>query len=374
MVETGCTGGRNGLYGKKLRVFDGHDKLQRVVRVFWPVPLTYNPFLPCVQPVLATRGSRSPNTYNFGNRQGTATGTGTRTFVVGTGTAPVPIPRQVYPIAYESHKLIPAEVNYTVTEKRMLTSVHALKVWRCYLEGNRFTLVTDHRPNIFVQSQGLPSQRRARWCEILQRFNFDWEYRPGRDNVADPLSRIPGLHLLALGRRGSRPRTSLSSHPLPGPSSPTPGQRSIGTATLTSQLLAESVNSAELQERLKSGELSQSQDGLLYHGDQIAIPGPVRQEIIKQYYDSPWSGHFGQHKTLHLVSRHFWWPGMSQDVKSYVQSCDACQRNKHRQVKPSGLLVPLEVATEPWATVTVDFVTDLPRTVMNASLLVLSIQ
>ena len=116
-----------------------------------------------------------------------------------------------HPIAYESRKLIPAEINYTVTEKELLASVHALTVWRCYLEGTHFKLVMDHRPNIHVQSQALLSRRQARWAEFLQRFNFVWEYRPGRDNVADPLSRLPRLNLLALGGQGLGPRTSGNS-------------------------------------------------------------------------------------------------------------------------------------------------------------------
>ena len=47
------------------------------------------------------------------------------------------------PVAFESRKLSPAEQNYTVTEQEMLGVVHALKVWRCYLEGSDFTVVTD---------------------------------------------------------------------------------------------------------------------------------------------------------------------------------------------------------------------------------------
>ncbi len=52
--------------------------------------------------------------------------------------------------------MIPAELNYTVTEQECLATVHALKVWRCYLEGlpsDKLTLVTDHNPNVHLQDQ-----------------------------------------------------------------------------------------------------------------------------------------------------------------------------------------------------------------------------
>ena len=93
------------------------------------------------------------------------------------------------PIAFESRKLNSAELNYTVTEKEMLGVVHALKVWRCYLEGADFTVYTDHVSNTFFQTQPNLPRRQARWSEFLQRFGpFTWEYRKGTRNVADALS------------------------------------------------------------------------------------------------------------------------------------------------------------------------------------------
>ena len=49
-------------------------------------------------------------------------------------------------IAFESCKLGKAEVNYSATERELLAVVHALRVWRCFLEGASFRVVTDHRP------------------------------------------------------------------------------------------------------------------------------------------------------------------------------------------------------------------------------------
>ena len=99
-----------------------------------------------------------------------------------------------HPIAFESRKMIPAELGYTVTEQELLAVVHALTVWRCYLEGVESTVVTDHNPLTFFQTQPQLSRRQLRWQEYLSQFKFKWEHWPGRRNVADPLSRHP-LHM-----------------------------------------------------------------------------------------------------------------------------------------------------------------------------------
>ena len=57
------------------------------------------------------------------------------------------------PIAFNSRKFNKAELNYTVSEQEMLASVHAVQTWRCYLEGSKFTLVTDHCPNTLLKTQ-----------------------------------------------------------------------------------------------------------------------------------------------------------------------------------------------------------------------------
>ena len=97
------------------------------------------------------------------------------------------------PIAFESRQMLPAEQNYSVTEQELLACVHALKIWRCYLEGAaEFKLHTDHGANTFLDTQPSLSRRQARWQEFLSRFHFTWKFLPGvRNNVADPLSRRP---------------------------------------------------------------------------------------------------------------------------------------------------------------------------------------
>jgi hypothetical protein len=53
---------------------------------------------------------------------------------------------------------------------------------------------------------------------------------------------------------------------------------------------------------------------------------------------------------------------MSDDVREYVSTCSACQRNKAKSSKPGGLLQPLPIPASPWYSVSTDFITGLPVT------------
>jgi hypothetical protein len=84
-------------------------------------------------------------------------------------------------VAFEPRKFNDAELNYQTTEKEMLAVVHALRVWRCYLEGAKLTVYTDHMSNTYFQTQPNLSRRQARWSEFLQCSGaFKWKYRKER--------------------------------------------------------------------------------------------------------------------------------------------------------------------------------------------------
>jgi hypothetical protein len=57
-----------------------------------------------------------------------------------------------HPIAFYSRKRSGAELNYSATDKEMLGVIAALREWRCFLEGKAFTLITDHKPNTFLDA------------------------------------------------------------------------------------------------------------------------------------------------------------------------------------------------------------------------------
>jgi hypothetical protein len=129
-----------------------------------------------------------------------------------------------HPCAYESRKLNGPELNYRPGESELLAVIHALKVWRCYLEGNTaVTVCTDHNPLVYLQTQPTLSPKQVRWVGYIQRFPFTWKYIPGRMNVADPLSRSPSLKtpsqrtLLAAILRNRTSEGTANSAVLPDP-------------------------------------------------------------------------------------------------------------------------------------------------------------
>ena len=86
----------------------------------------------------------------------------------------------------------------------------------------------------------------------------------------------------------------------------------------------------------------------------------LRTEVIQLHHDVPAAGHGGRWKTVELVTRNYWWPGVTRDVGKYVEGCDLCQRMKNRTEELAGKLKLSEVPKRPWSHLTVDFITKLP--------------
>jgi len=93
----------------------------------------------------------------------------------------------------------------------------------------------------------------------------------------------------------------------------------------------------------------------------IYVPeGDLRREIIQLHHDTPLGGHRGRWKTTELVSRNYWWPGVTKEVGKYVEGYDACQRYKNRSEVPTGKLMPNMIPEKPWSHISADFITKLP--------------
>ena len=96
-----------------------------------------------------------------------------------------------HPVGYLSKTMSPAECNYAIYDKELLAIVKAFEHWRAELESTQdpVSVVTDHKALEYFMSTKALTARQARWAEILSKYNFRIEYKPGRLNRADPLTR-----------------------------------------------------------------------------------------------------------------------------------------------------------------------------------------
>jgi len=90
------------------------------------------------------------------------------------------------------------------------------------------------------------------------------------------------------------------------------------------------------------------------------LEGGLRGEVIRLHHDTPVEGHRGKWKTTELVTRNYWWPGVTKEVGRYVDGYDAYQRYKNRSEAPVGKLMPNVIPEKPWSHILADFITKLP--------------
>ncbi|XP_020101642.1 uncharacterized protein LOC109719402 [Ananas comosus] len=255
-----------------------------------------------------------------------------------------------HPIAYESRKLNDTERRYTVQEKEMTAVVHCLRTWRHYLLGSKFVVRTDNVATSYFQSQKKLSPKQARWQDFLAEFDMEMQYKPGKENrVADALSRKAELAAVwqLQGTLRDRLRSGTNEDPI-------------------------AQNLVQLVKEGKTRRFWLSDGLLLTKGRRVYVPkwGNLRRELIKECHDSKWAGHPGQKRTLALLEAAYFWPRMHEDVEAYVRTCLVCQQDKVEHQRPGGLLEPLPVPSRPWESISMDFISALPKVGVLGSILV----
>lgn len=98
-----------------------------------------------------------------------------------------------HPLAYISRHLKGKQLHLSIYEKELLAVVYAVQKWRHYLLQNHFIIKTDQRSLKYLLEQRLNTPIQQQWLPKLLEFNYEIQYRQGKDNVAaDALSRVEG--------------------------------------------------------------------------------------------------------------------------------------------------------------------------------------
>ena len=77
---------------------------------------------------------------------------------------------------------------------------------------------------------------------------------------------------------------------------------------------------------LQFGNLPIDSVGRLLH--QLVVPSGERRGFIHRYHDSIFAGHLGVSRTVCRLLDRAYWPGLRDDMRSYLASCSVCLATK----------------------------------------------
>ena len=120
----------------------------------------------------------------------------------------------------------------------------------------------------------------------------------------------------------------------------------------------------EVTQALKKEDgLTWEENRVVYMEGRIYVPNnkKIREEILEENHNSVDVGHPGQQRMLELIKRNYWWLGIKEDVKKYVQECFKCQQNKVQYQKKARELHPLEIPQGPWQEISIDIIGPLSK-------------
>ena len=267
-------------------------------------------------------------------------------------------------VAYASRSLSKQERNYTVTEKECLAIIWAISMFRTYLYGRKFTVVTDHAALRWLKDIKTPEGRLARWGLKLQEYDMVIINRPGKKHRnADALSRIDDNNVIRLIKDGSMiERVRVA-------------QRKDRQLKDVIEFLETGKGKEKLTEWMEQEfEHFKLMDGILYYGrptarmmknqekkDRLVIPELFKQVVLDENHNLIFSGHLGTKKTYQRLAEKYYWRGMYHSVQEWINMCVDCAMKKTGPDKNRGDMRSITVS-RPLEIVGADILEPLPIT------------
>lgn len=292
------------------------------------------------------------------------------------------------PIAFISRSLRGAELNYTVTEKELLSIINALSKFRTIVLGNTIIIRTDHKALEFLYKCRFHNERITRWILFLNGFDYSIQHVKGKENiVADALSRFPSDNnivsdtsqpLVALFQLNTiseivnfEPTTEQSTSLKKVLENFAEEQKADSTLSqIRNHLIShEPLSDKKLKRNIIRYSIHNNillySDGLEGNKYKLAIPEKLIPDFCWYYHNT--LGHFGSYKIITILKRSFlYWPNMIKHLKQILRSCDLCQKTKYSNIKLEGNMHPI-ISTKPGELVCIDFYGPLPPGIRGVS-------
>lgn len=262
-------------------------------------------------------------------------------------------------IAYAGRTLEKPERNYGISELEALAVIEAVKYFRPYLYGRKFTIFTDHKNLQWIFKTSDLKGKMARYSVILQEFDFDIQYKPGKQLAnADALSRLQENSVnatdinsdISLRQRRDPELIQLISYLENGQDYSMKVDPSISIEKCHEFFIRDNI----LYKTIKPNKPYDATEVLV-------IPDNLRKEILAECHDSPLAGHLGFQKTYEKIRQRYFWPKMYSQIHDYVHTCESCLKRKPATGQKSTPLNPIKFGM-PFENISVDILGPMTTT------------
>eukprot|EP00253_Pinus_taeda_P015024 PITA_15024 len=107
--------------------------------------------------------------------------------------------------------------------------------------------------------------------------------------------------------------------------------------------------------------------GMLYYQKILYVPNQnsIKNLILDEFHISHYAGHPCYQKMITTIGKDYFWPWMKKNVAEYLAQCLECQQIKAEHQHLDGLLQPLPIPEWKCETISIDFITELPKAKKN---------
>ena len=248
------------------------------------------------------------------------------------------------PLGFFSRKLDPKERLLSTYTRELLAIFLTMKHFKYLLEGQEFTVFTDHSALTTALDKPLERNlaRESRMLAFISQYAVTIKYIKGSENeVADALSR----QVYAIEESNLQLSTIGYAH--------------------KDNLIKAQASCEEIKKYIQptNESIKLIPIGGLYcekiHGKiRPFVPKPLRLKIFEQLHTM---AHGGVKATISLICQRFVWPHMKKQIANWTKCCLICQKAKITRHNKADIGAFEENVSEKWRTVHVDLVGPLPN-------------
>ena len=294
----------------------------------------------------------------------------------------------LHPVTFYSKNMLPAECNYHIYDKELLTIIKCLKNWRSELEmtHNPFEVLTDNQALKHFKTAQKLSPWQCCYLNLISDFDFHIKYHFKKANVradvfirmsdcisGDEDEKIQECYQVLLSLKQFQVTALEGEESM---QQGTPGECNFYE-------WVKEVNWVDKElEQIKRRCVEQPeewcdtvpeeavvQDSILYKDYHLWVSESMITELLWLTHNEPPSNHQGQDWTKSQIESYYYWPTLYHNIDHYTFNCMICKHAKTSQQKLTGLLHPLEIPQKHWQNLSCNFITGLPESEgMNAIL------